>query len=97
LQESAIAAENNQRTRHLSFEEEHRLFAEMTGEREYLRPLVTMAIYAGSRRADLLQLRWANVDIDNTITFKEKQRALCADGANRQKEKRQTVQPAASR
>ena len=64
--------ENNLRTRHLSFEEEHRLFSEMTGEREYLRPLVTVAIYAGPRRGELLKLRWANVDFNlNTITFKE--------------------------
>jgi site-specific recombinase XerD len=42
--------ENNQRTRHLSFEEEDRLFAKLTGERDYLKPLVTVAIYAGPRR-----------------------------------------------
>ena len=67
-----LLPENNQRTRHLSFEEEHRLFAEMTDEREYLQPLVTVAVYAGPRRGELLKLRWANVDFDlNTITFKE--------------------------
>lgn len=44
--------ENNQRTRHLSFEEEDRLFAKLTGEREYLRSLVTVAVYAGPRRGD---------------------------------------------
>ena len=44
----------------------------MTDEREYLQPLVTVAIYAGPRRGELLKLRWANVDFDlNTITFKE--------------------------
>jgi integrase len=48
------------------------LFAETTGEREYLRPLVTVAIYAGPRCGELLKLRWANVDFDlNAITFKE--------------------------
>ena len=48
------------------------MFAEMTGEREYLRALVTAAIYAGPRRGELLKLRWTNVDFDlNTITFKE--------------------------
>ena len=53
-------------------ENEHRLFAEMTGERGYLQPLVTVAIYAGPRRGELLKLRWANVDFDlNAITFKE--------------------------
>jgi integrase len=67
-----LLPEDNQRTRHLSFEEEYRLFAEMTGEREYLQPLVTVAVYAGPRRGELLKLRWVNVDFDlNTITFKE--------------------------
>jgi site-specific recombinase XerD len=47
-----LLPENNQRTRHLSFEEEHRLFAEMTSEREYLRSLVTVAIYAPDRAAE---------------------------------------------
>jgi integrase len=64
--------ENNQRTRHLSFEEEDRLLEKLRGEREYLRPLVTVAIYAGPRRGELLKLRWSNVDFDlNTINFKE--------------------------
>ena len=64
--------ENNQRTRHLSFEEEDRLFAKLTGEREYLRPLVTVAIYAGPRRGELLKLRWSNVDFGlNVINFTE--------------------------
>lgn len=55
--------ENNQRTRHLSFEEEDRLFAKLTGEREYLISLVTVAIYAGPRRGELLKLRWSNVGL----------------------------------
>jgi integrase len=64
--------ENNQRTRHLSFEGEDRLFAKLTGEREYLKPLVTVALYAGPRRGELLKLRWSNVDFNlNTINFTE--------------------------
>ena len=64
--------ENNQRTRHLSFEEEDRLFAKLTGERDYLKPLVTVAIYAGPRRGELLKLRWSNVDFGlNLINFTE--------------------------
>lgn len=64
--------ENNQRTRHLSFEEEDRLFAKLTGERQYLRALVTVAIYAGPRRGELLKLRWSNVDFGlNLINFTE--------------------------
>ena len=64
--------ENNQRTRHLSFEEEDRLFAKLTGNREYLRSIVTVAIYAGPRRGELLKLRWSDVDFAlNTINFKQ--------------------------
>jgi integrase len=64
--------ENNQRTRHLSFDEEDRLFAALTGDREDLRALVTVAIYSGPRRGELLKLRWSNVDFDlNAINFTE--------------------------
>ena len=64
--------ENNQRTRHLSFEEEDRLFAKLTSDREYLRPLVTVALYAGPRRGELQKLRWSNVDFGlNLINFTE--------------------------
>ena len=64
--------ENNQRTRHLSFDEEDRLFAAVEGPREHLRTLMTVAIYAGPRRGELLRLRWPNVDFDlNAINFTE--------------------------
>jgi len=64
--------ENNQRTRHLSFDEEDRLFAKVSGIREYLRPIVTVAIYAGPRRGELLKLRWSDVDFAlNTINLKQ--------------------------
>jgi hypothetical protein len=41
---SKATGKNNQRTKHLSFEGEDRLFAKLTGNREYLRPIVTVAI-----------------------------------------------------
>ena len=48
------------------------MFAKLTVEREYLRPLVTVALYAGPRRGELLQLRWSNVDFGlNLINFTE--------------------------
>ena len=47
------------------------MFAEMTGEREYLQALVRVGIYAGPRRGELLKLRWANGLRPHTITFKE--------------------------
>jgi hypothetical protein len=73
--------ENNQRTRHLSFEEEDRLFAKLTGEREYLRLLATVAIYAGPRRGEFLKLRRSNVDFGLISSTLQRQRptgtALC--------------------
>ena len=64
--------ENNQRTRHLSFDEEDRLFVALTGDRQHLLALVTVAIYSGPRRGELLKLRWSNVDFDlNAINFTE--------------------------
>jgi integrase len=79
--------QNNQRTRHLSFEEEDRLLAVLTGAWEYLRPLITVAIYAGPRRGELLKLRWANVDFHlnsgNFTETKTNKDRFCANGANR--------------
>jgi integrase len=95
----------------------------MTGEREYLRPLVNVALYAGPRCGQLLKLRWANVDFD-VVKIKElmghasivtTMRYIHATDQGKRgaivvlseyqrhrrkfvaKEKRQTVQPAASR
>jgi integrase len=48
------------------------MFTALTGERQYLRTLVTLAIYSGLRRRELLKLRWSNVDFDlNAINFTE--------------------------
>jgi len=64
--------ENNQRTRHLSFDEEDRLFSALAGDRGHLKPMVTVAIYSGPRRGELLKLRWSNVDFDlKVINFTE--------------------------
>ncbi len=42
------------------------------GDREHLRTLVTLAIYSGPRRGELLKLRWSNVDFDlNAVNFTE--------------------------
>ena len=72
MSKGGLLPENNQRTRYLSFDEEDKLFAKLIGERKYLRPLVTVAIYAGPRRGELLKLRWSNVDFGlNLINFTE--------------------------
>lgn len=48
------------------------MFAKLTGNREYLRSIVTVAIYAGPRRGELLKLRWSDVDFAlNIINFKQ--------------------------
>ena len=48
------------------------MFAKLNGDREYLKTIVTVAIYAGPRRGELLRLRWSNVDFNlNAINFTE--------------------------
>ena len=44
----------------------------LTGERRHLKTLVTVVIYSGPRRGELLKLRWSNVDFDlNATNFTE--------------------------
>jgi integrase len=57
----------NQGTRHLSLEEEDRLMAALSGRRSHLKPLVTVAIYTGMRRSELLKLRRSHVDFGLNI------------------------------
>lgn len=54
--------ENNERKRYLTFEEETRLMAALTGLRFHIKPLVTVAIHTGMRKGELLNLRWEHVD-----------------------------------
>ena len=63
---------DNQRTRHLSPEEEDRLMVLLNGRRQHLRPIVTVAIYSGMRRGELLKLRRNHVDFGlNLINVKQ--------------------------
>jgi integrase len=63
---------DNQRTRHLSPAEEDRLMAALSGRRSHLKPLVTVAIYTGMRRGELLKLRRSHVDFGlNVINVKQ--------------------------
>ncbi len=63
---------DNQRTRHLSIAEEDRLMVALTGRRGHLKPVVTMAIYTGMRRGELLKLRRSHVDFGlNLINVKQ--------------------------
>ena len=60
---------DNERERYLTADEEERLFAQFTGRRAHLRPVVMVAPHTGIRRGALLTLRWARVDFARgTIT-----------------------------
>jgi integrase len=61
---------DNERDRYLSYEEEERLMAQLTGRRAHLRPIVIVALHSGIRRGALLSLSWSQVDFQrNTITI----------------------------
>jgi integrase len=52
--------------------EEDRLMATLSGRRSHLKPLVTLAIYTGMRRGELLRLRRSHVDFGlNVINVKQ--------------------------
>jgi integrase len=53
---------DNQRNRYLSTDEETRLMAQLKGRRRHLYPLIALALGAGMRRGELLNLSWRNVD-----------------------------------
>ena len=59
--------EDNKRTRHLSFDEEARLMAQLVGQREHLRDLVFVDIYTGLRKSELLNLRKDKVDFNLNV------------------------------
>jgi integrase len=80
---------DNQRTRHLSIAEEDRLMAALTGRRRHLEPVVTMAIYTGMRRGELLKLCRSHVDfglnlINVTKTKTGKDRTVPMDDSVRE-------------
>jgi integrase len=63
---------DNQRTRHLSTDEEDRLMVALTGRRAHLKPVVTVAIYTGMRRGELFKLQRNHVDFElNLINVKQ--------------------------
>ena len=58
-------ADEIQRERTLTHEEEARLLAACTGRREHLRPLLITALDTAMRRGEMFKLRWRDVDLDN--------------------------------
>ncbi len=61
--------EDNKRTRHLSFDEESRLLAQLVGQREHLRDLVIVDLYTGLRKSELLNLRKDKVDFSLNVIY----------------------------
>ena len=58
---------SNNRIRYLSTEEEDRLLAVLTDEREHLWPMVLVDIYTGLRRGELLSLRKDELDFNFNV------------------------------
>ena len=55
-------ADETQRERTLSHDEEQRLLATLTGRRAHLRPLLIAALDTSCRRGELFKLKWRDVD-----------------------------------
>lgn len=53
--------ENNERTRHLTNDEERRLLFELTAQ-ETVQAIVIIALHTGMRRGEILALNWSDVD-----------------------------------
>ena len=60
---------DNKRIRYLTDEEMPRLFAQLTGQRAHLRPLVIVAIGTGTRLGDQLSLGWEQVDFQRNLIY----------------------------
>lgn len=58
-------ADEIQRERTLTHDEESRLLAACTGRREHLRPLLITALDTAMRRGEMFKLRWRDIDLDN--------------------------------
>ena len=60
-------ADEHQRERILTKEEEDRLLAACTGKRSHLLPIIICALDTGCRQGEILKLKWEDVDFDNRI------------------------------
>ena len=57
-----LLKESPSRERFITAEEEKRLFAQLTGRRDHIRSIVTIALNTGMRRGEILGLQWEHVN-----------------------------------
>jgi integrase len=57
-----LLKESPSRERFITAEEEKRLFAQLTGRRDHIRSVVTIALNTGMRRREILGLQWEHVN-----------------------------------
>jgi integrase len=61
--------EASSRERFIIAEEEQRLFAQLTGRRDHIRSVVTIALNTGMRRGEILGLQWEHVNFQARTIF----------------------------
>jgi integrase len=57
-----LLKENGSRERFITADEEVKLFAKLTGRRDHIRSVVTVALNTGMRRGEILDLQWEHVN-----------------------------------
>ena len=57
-----LLKENGSRERFITADEEVKLFAKLTGRRDHIRSVVTIALNTGMRRGEILDLQWEHVN-----------------------------------
>jgi integrase len=58
-----LLKENGSRERFITADEEVKLFAKLTGRRDHIRSVVTVALNTGMRRGEILDLQWEHVNL----------------------------------
>ena len=64
-----LLKESRSRERFISADEEKRLFAQLTGRRDHIRSVVTIALNSGMRRGEILGLQWEHVNFIGRSIF----------------------------
>jgi len=64
-----VLNEGQSRERFITAEEEKKLFAQLTGRRDHIRCVVTIALNTGMRRGEILGLQWEHVDFLSRTIF----------------------------